>query len=65
MASKSHWQVLLDALNRSDVSIETTPEELVVLIASSQGMPRITFTDEDLPLKGANHNMPLHVIVKY
>ena len=56
---------MLDALNRSNLSTETTPKELMALITSSRGKPRITFFDDDLSLEGMNHNRPLYVTMKY
>ncbi|OVA16369.1 hypothetical protein BVC80_1675g22 [Macleaya cordata] len=40
-----------------------TPEELVATVAQVRGIPAISFSDEDLPSKGANHNQALNITV--
>ena len=47
------------------LSTETTAEELVELITSSQSKSRITFTDDDLSPEGVNRNKLLYMTLKY
>ena len=64
MASKKHRQNVLDALKRSHIPIDTTPEELVAMILLKPFKPIITFTNDDLLPEGPSHNKPRYVIVK-
>lgn len=63
IASKHHRQAVLDALNQSDLSINTAPEDLVGMISRIPTLA-ITFSLDDLPSGGPVHNKPLYVIVE-
>ena len=54
MASHVHRQAILDALNKLDISIDTTLEELVSFVSTKSLKLMITFLDEDLPPEGAS-----------
>ena len=54
----------MDALNRSEVPIETTPNELVAIINTQSRESRITFIDADLPQERSDHNKMLHVTIR-
>ena len=64
ISSKNHRQAILDALSRFDVPTGISPEELVALVTTSSGKSKITFSDEDLPPEGSNHNKPLAQVFK-
>ena len=55
----------MDALNRSEVPIETMPKELVALSNAQSQKSRLFFTDADLPSEGPNHNKQLHGTVRF
>ena len=56
MASHKHRSALLDALNGKEVPIETTLQEVLSLIGvEAPSHPLLTFSDEELPPKGATH----------
>ena len=60
MASHKHHSVLLDALNGKEVSIETTPQEVLSLMGvKASSYPLLAFSDEELPPEGATHTRPL------
>ena len=52
MASHTHRSALLDALNGKEVSIETTPQEVLSLMGViAQSHPLLALFDEELPPK--------------
>ena len=62
MASQKHCKALLDALNGKGVPIETIPQEVLFLMGVEGSLhPFLTFSDEDLPPKGATHARPLQI----
>ncbi|KAL0015438.1 hypothetical protein SO802_002507 [Lithocarpus litseifolius] len=62
MAFHKHCSALLDDLNRKEVPIETTPQEILSLIGvEASSHPLLTFFDEELPLEGATHIRPLQI----
>ena len=61
VASHKHRQAVLNALNKLNVSVDTSPEQLVGLITPTQSQDVISFTSKDLPPGGFDHNRPLHM----
>jgi len=61
IASQKHKQLLIDRLNKIDLSPEATPEEMIASIISGEGI--IPFSNKDLPLEGSMHNNTLYLIV--
>lgn len=64
MASQEHKQALLEAMNRTKLPIDTTADQLVLLVTSRDVTLVISFTDKELPPEGANHNRPLYVTLE-
>ncbi|KAF5934569.1 hypothetical protein HYC85_030740 [Camellia sinensis] len=64
MASRVHRQAVLTAMDKSKLSIDTTPEQLVGLVFPGGGSPALTFSDKELPPEGINHNKPLYISVE-
>ena len=65
MASQKHCKAFLDALNRKEVPIETTPQEVLSFMGvegSSHSL--LAFSDEDLPLEGAAHIRLLQITIE-
>ena len=60
MASKNHRDTLVRALDDAKIG---TDASLCEMIASLMKAPSnaVTFSDEDLPLKGRIHNLPLFI----
>ena len=59
MASYKYRSALLDTLNGKEVPIETTPQEVQSLMGvEAPSYPFLTFSDEELPPKGAAHTRP-------
>ena len=64
MAFHKHHSAFLDALNGNEVPIETTPQEVLSLIGVEASFhPLLTFSDEELPPKGATHTRPLQITI--
>ena len=61
MASRVHRQVVLSAMDKAKLAIDTTPEQLVGLVFLGGATPMLTFSDKELPPEGANHNKPLYI----
>ena len=60
MAYHKHCNALLDALNGKEVPIETTPQEVLLLMrVEAPSHPLLAFFDEKLPPEGATHTRPL------
>ena len=56
MASQKHHKAFLDTLNRKEVPIETTPQEVLSLMGvEGSSHPLLDFFDKDLPPEGATH----------
>ncbi|XP_077248053.1 uncharacterized protein LOC143887761 [Tasmannia lanceolata] len=49
MSSSKHRKLVLRELNEAQVSVDTTPDELVSLVAMTRASRTLSFTDEDLP----------------
>ena len=64
MASRLHREAVLSAMDKSKLSIDTTPEQLVGLVFPGGGSPALTFSDKELPPEGTNHNKPLYISVE-
>ena len=54
MTSHKHCQVVLNALNKAHVSIETSLEDLVGMIVPNKLANDIIFTEQDLPPGGGD-----------
>ncbi|XP_077217954.1 uncharacterized protein LOC143852455 [Tasmannia lanceolata] len=63
MASSKHRKLVLRELNAAQVSIDTTLDELVSLVAMARASKALSFTDEDLPPKGRDHTKSLKITV--
>ena len=59
--SFEHRQALLSSLMKMNTFEESTLDELVGLVASDWRPNAITFTEEDLPPFGPNHNLALSI----
>ena len=56
MAFHKYCSALLDALNGKEMSVETTPQEVLSLMGvEAPSHPSLTFFDEELPPEGATH----------
>ena len=64
VASHKHRQAILNALNKPNASLDTSPEQLVGMIAPTQSQNFISFTGKDLPLGDFDHNRPLHITLE-
>ena len=65
MDSYKHRSALLGTLNRKEVPIETTPQEVLSLMGvEAPSCPFFTFFDKELPPQGATHTRPLQIIVE-
>jgi len=65
MASYRHRSALLDALNVKEVSIETTPQELLSLMGvEALSHPLLAFSNEKLPPEKATHTRPLQITIE-
>ncbi|XP_077226414.1 uncharacterized protein LOC143859646 [Tasmannia lanceolata] len=63
MASLKHRKLVLRELNAAQVSIETTPIELVSLVAMVRASRALSFTDEDLLPESRDHTNHLEITV--
>ncbi|KAI3924870.1 hypothetical protein MKW98_031121, partial [Papaver atlanticum] len=63
MASTSHREAVLAELNASHVSTMISPEELAATVAQVIRANLLSFSDEDLPPEGKEHNRALQIIV--
>ncbi|XP_077251863.1 uncharacterized protein LOC143891101 [Tasmannia lanceolata] len=61
MVSLKHKEVLLKSLQTSQVSKDTTPEQLTNLVAAVRASTALSFSDQDLTLERKNHSKPLLV----
>ncbi|KAI8572763.1 hypothetical protein RHMOL_Rhmol01G0225500 [Rhododendron molle] len=62
--STRHCDELIQALSHLKVPSDITLDKLVALIKTITIKHAITFTDQDLPAEGTDHNRPLHVTLK-
>ncbi|XP_077226478.1 uncharacterized protein LOC143859713 [Tasmannia lanceolata] len=63
MASSKHRKLVLRELNSAQVSVDTTPDELVSLVAMTRVSKTLSFTDDDLPSEGRDHTKSLKITV--
>ncbi|XP_077222149.1 uncharacterized protein LOC143855993 [Tasmannia lanceolata] len=63
MSSSQHRKLVLRELNAAQVSVDTTPDELVNLVAMVRASRTLSFTDEDLSPEGRDHTKPLKITV--
>ena len=61
--SEVHRKALIDALSQIKIPIDTTPEYMVGLVTQKKH-GEVTFTDDDLPLEGRDHNKALYIAVE-
>ena len=65
MASQKHRKALLDTLDVKEITIETTPQEVLSLMGVEGSLcPLLSFSDKDLPLEGATHTRPLQITIE-
>jgi hypothetical protein len=64
MASPKHRDVILGALAEKEVSMTTSPKEVLSIMGVENVGAIISFTDKDLPPDGARHNRAFYIIVK-
>ena len=63
LSSKVHYNALLKVLKETRIpttAIESAFEGVSIVSATNQ----ISFTDDELPLEGRDHTLPMHIIVK-
>ena len=60
MYSHSHRKALVDAMSKIQVLEDVSPENMVGLMMDRKS-GEITFTNEDLPLEGRDHNKALYI----
>ena len=53
-------QLLIDELNKIDLSPDATPKEMIASITTRRGI--VTFNSEDLSPGGMSHNSALYLI---
>ncbi|XP_077221640.1 uncharacterized protein LOC143855408 [Tasmannia lanceolata] len=58
-----HRKLVLRELNSAQVSFDTTPDELVSLVAMTKVSKTLSFTDDDLPSEGRDHTKSLKITV--
>ncbi|XP_077228412.1 uncharacterized protein LOC143861372 [Tasmannia lanceolata] len=63
MSSSKHRKLVLQELNAAQVSVDTTLDELVSLVAMAKVSRALSFTDEDLSPDGRDHTKPLKITV--
>ena len=65
MAFQKHCKAFLDALNRKEIPIETTLQEVLSLMGvEGSSHPLLAFSDEDLSPNGATHTRPLQITIE-
>ncbi|XP_070045406.1 uncharacterized protein [Nicotiana tomentosiformis] len=64
LSSDEHHKVLLKTLNETYVPVDTSVEQLERMAERCFEVNKISFTRDDLPLKGDAHNKALHLTVK-
>ena len=61
VAFQKHSQLIIDELNKINLSLKATPKEIIALI--TLGKDTTTFNNEELPLGGSTYNNSLYLIV--
>jgi len=64
MNSKSHKKALLKILNGAHVVHDLSVEKFERIVGNITANNYLTFTDEEIPMKGAGHNKALHISMK-
>ncbi|KAL2325759.1 hypothetical protein Fmac_024817 [Flemingia macrophylla] len=64
MSSEPHRQALLKVLNEAYVAHSISQDKFEGIISHITANDHLTFTDEEIPPEGVNHNKPLHISVK-
>ncbi|RDX64786.1 hypothetical protein CR513_56613, partial [Mucuna pruriens] len=62
--SESHRNLLLKILKEAHVAPDITAERFGGIIGSLTSNGQLTFSDEEIPTEGRQHNQPLHIAVK-
>ncbi|KAL2322005.1 hypothetical protein Fmac_026384 [Flemingia macrophylla] len=65
MSFELHPQTLLKGLIRAYVTPSISQDKFKGIISHIVENNHLTFTDEEIPLGGTDHNKPLHIYVKY
>ena len=63
MSSQLHRNALIKLLTRSTVPPSTTPEEAINLVGSLTSTRILSFSEEEIPRIGPNHNYALNISV--
>ncbi|RDY02549.1 hypothetical protein CR513_13978, partial [Mucuna pruriens] len=58
--SEGHRNLLLKVLNDAHVAQDITPEKFGGITTSHH----LSFSEDEVPTEGKNHNQPLHIVVK-
>ncbi|KAL2327550.1 hypothetical protein Fmac_020977 [Flemingia macrophylla] len=64
MSSEPHRKALLKVLNEAYVSHSISQDKFEGIIGNIAANDHLTFTNEEIPPEGLNHNKPLHISVK-
>ncbi|RDX70336.1 hypothetical protein CR513_50436, partial [Mucuna pruriens] len=62
---KSHRELVLKVLNDAYVPQDITLEKLKGIINNITVSHHLSFSEEEVPAEGGNHNQPLHIVIKY
>ncbi|RDX93450.1 hypothetical protein CR513_24294, partial [Mucuna pruriens] len=62
--SETHRNLLLNVLKEAHVAQDITMERFGSLVNNITSRGHLTFSDEEIPVKGKNHNQPLHISVR-
>ena len=63
--SPLHKEPLMRILDATHVSKDIDPKSLENMIGSIMAPQAITFSEEELPLEGGNHNRSMNIIIVY
>ncbi|XP_029128963.1 uncharacterized protein LOC114916440 [Cajanus cajan] len=64
LSSEPHRQALLKVLNEAYMSHTISQDKFEGIVSHITANDHLTFTDEEIPAEGPNHNKPLHISVK-
>ncbi|XP_077246020.1 uncharacterized protein LOC143885856 [Tasmannia lanceolata] len=56
-------KLVLQELNAAQVCVNTSPDELISLVAMARAAKTLSFADDDLPPEGRDHTKPLKITV--
>ncbi|KAL2322227.1 hypothetical protein Fmac_026606 [Flemingia macrophylla] len=65
MSSEAYRQALLKVLNEAYVTHNISQDKIEGIISHITVNDHLTFTNEEIPPEGANHNKPLHISVAF